>query len=127
MKKTEIGNVIIRVVLGIIFTVHGYDKFLGGIMNVADRFEGYGIPFATVAAFGVAFIELIGGIFLILGFSTRFIATILIIIMVGAIATVHFDEGFLQGYEFNVALMAMASYLAISGSKLYALDNRFVK
>lgn len=125
MNKHEIGNVLIRVVLGIIFMVHGFDKFLSGIANVVERFEEYGIPFATLVAFVIAFIELIGGTFLILGFSTRFVAGVFIVIMLGAIITVHFEQGFLQGYEFNIVLIAMASYLVITGTKLFSLDSRF--
>ncbi len=126
LYKSEFGAFIIRVVLGSIFLLHGLAKFQEGIGETVKRFESYNIPYAGYASFGVAGIELLGGFFLIIGFSVRFVSALMIIIMTVAIATVKFDEGFLNGYEYNVALLAMSSYLMFAGSRLLALDKLFV-
>ena len=47
--------------------------------------------------------------------------------MAGAIATVKYQVGFLHGYEFNLALMAMAVYLLFASNRFLALDNFIVK
>lgn len=127
MLKNEVGALILRIVLGGIFIIHGLAKFQGGISETISRFEGYNIPYADIVGFGVAGIELIGGFFLIIGFSTRFISALLIGVMAGAIVTVKFEEGFLNGYEYNVALIGMALYLLCAGSRLMALDQLFLE
>ncbi|RKQ16010.1 DoxX family protein [Lysinibacillus endophyticus] len=125
LAKYEIGALIIRVVLGVIFFVHGLTKFQEGINETVTRFAEYGIPYAQYVAYGVGGIELLGGFFLIIGFSVRFVSALLIAVMVGAIMKVKLEAGFLNGYEFNVALIAMASYLLVAGSRLLALDKLF--
>lgn len=64
---------------------------------------------------------------MIIGFTTRFIATLFTIIMIGAITFVKFDLGFLQGYELDVLLLAMSLCLLVAGSKFLAVDNFFVE
>ncbi|MFJ8235256.1 DoxX family protein [Ureibacillus sp. NPDC094379] len=123
LKQNEFGTLFIRMILGAIFTIHGFEKFKEGIQETIGRFEGYEIPYAEYVAFGVAGVELIGGFFLIIGFSTRFIAALFAIIMIGAIVKVRFELGFINGYEFNLALLAMSLYLLFGGSKMMALDN----
>lgn len=125
MYKNEVGGFFLRMVLGGIFLSHGLTKFQEGITETISRFEEYQIPYAEIVGFSVAGIELIGGFFLIIGFSVRFVSTLMIGIMVGAIVTVKFKQGFFDGYEFNIALIAMALYLLFSGSKLMSLDQLF--
>ncbi|WP_349410753.1 DoxX family protein [Pseudalkalibacillus sp. SCS-8] len=126
MMKNEIGALILRVTLGIIFFVHGLMKFQGGIENVAGWFSSIGLP--GFMAYVVAIIELVGGIALILGLGTRIVSALLAIIMVVAILKVKLSAGFLgngesAGYEFDLALLAMSVYLGLSGSKLFAVDD----
>ncbi|MEK9198112.1 DoxX family protein [Ureibacillus sp. 179-F W5.1 NHS] len=125
MYKNEVGGLFLRIVLGGIFLLHGLTKFQEGIAETISRFQGYQIPYAEIVGFGVTSIELIGGFFLIIGFSVRFVSILMIGIMVGAIVTVKFEQGFFDGYEYNVALIAMALYLLFSGSKLMSLDQLF--
>lgn len=68
-NKYEVGTLILRVVLGLTFFVHGLVKFQGGIENTAGWFSSIGLPgfLATV----VAAIELVGGIALVLGLFSR--------------------------------------------------------
>ncbi|MDI7741318.1 DoxX family protein [Lysinibacillus fusiformis] len=125
MYKNEVGGFVLRLVLGGIFLLHGFVKFKEGISETITRFGEYGIPFNEIAGFGVAGIELLGGFFLVIGFSVRFVSLLLIGVMVGAIVFVKFETGFLNGYEFNIALIAMAVYLLFAGSNLMSLDRLF--
>jgi len=70
-------------------------------------------------------IETVGGAFLILGLFTRTAATGIIMVMLGAIFTVKLGKGFLNGYEFDVSLLAMAVSLVLSGSNTLSLGNLF--
>ncbi len=123
MYKKELGALIVRVVLGVIFAVHGFVKFQDGISNTAEWFESIGLP--GFLAYGVASFEIIGGLLLIIGLGTRIVAGVFLLLMVGAIITVKLAVGFMNGYEFDLALLAMAAFLAIAGSDLYAVENRF--
>lgn len=122
MSRNEVGALIVRVVLGLIFAVHGLVKFQDGIGNTVGWFESINLP--GFLAYGVAGLELVGGILLIIGLATRIVAGLFVLLMVGAIITVKFAVGFVNGFEFDLALMAMAAFIAIAGSQLYAVDNR---
>ena len=43
-EKLEIGALILRLILGITFFVHGYVKFTGGIENTVGWFSSIGLP-----------------------------------------------------------------------------------
>jgi len=125
-NKFELGQLIIRVVLGIIFFMHGLDKFQGGVANTAGWFESIGIP--GFVAYGVAAVELVGGIMLVLGLFSRIVSILFAVVMVGAIVKVKlaigfFGNGQMAGYELDLAFLAMAVMLAITGSKAFALDQ----
>ncbi|GGH82557.1 putative membrane protein YphA (DoxX/SURF4 family) [Pullulanibacillus pueri] len=120
MMKHEIGLTLLRIMLGITLFVHGLVKFQGGIGNVAGWFQSIGLPGSL--AYIVACVELVGGIFLILGLFTRVVAALGVVIMIGAIIFAHLSSGFLGGYELNLLVMVIAFYLALCGSRFLALD-----
>jgi uncharacterized membrane protein YphA (DoxX/SURF4 family) len=129
-QKHEIGGLLIRVTLGIIFFAHGLAKFQGGIENVAGWFGSIGLPGSL--AYAVAVIELVGGILLVVGAGTRIVSALMAVLMIGATVKVKLAAGLLgngqmSGYELDLALLAMALYLVIAGSKLYALEKMFKK
>ncbi len=130
VNRFEIGTLVLRVVLGLTFFVHGLVKFQGGIENIVGWFQSIGLP--GFLAYGVGLVELIGGIMLVLGLYSRVVSGLLAIIMVGAILKVKLAVGFLgngqmAGYELDLALMAMAIFIAINGSKAFALDRIILK
>ena len=126
VRKYEMGLLILRVVLGITFLIHGIAKFQMGLGNVAGWFESIGI--LGFLGYVVSFIELLGGIALILGIGTRIVSALIAIVMVGAIFTSKLSLGFIgaeaAGYELDVVLLSMAVVLLISGSQLLSLDNK---
>ena len=126
MKNFEIGALVLRVVLGITFFIHGLAKFQGGIENTVGWFASIGLP--GVLAYAVASIELVGGILLIIGLGSRVVSAILAVLMIGATLKVKLAVGFLgngqmAGYELDLALLAMAVFIAINGSKMFAVDQ----
>ena len=129
-NKYEVSALILRVILGVSFFLHGLAKFQGGLVNTAGWFDSIGIP--SFLAYVVAFIELVGGIAMVVGFGTRIAAGLFVIIMFGAIFTVKISAGFMgngqmSGFELDLAFLGMALSLAISGSKAYALDHLLFK
>ena len=127
MNKQEIGKVILRVILGITFFIHGLAKFQGGISNTVGYFDSLGIP--GFIAYAVAAIELIGGIALILGFATKIIAILFTLIMLGAIVTAKFSLGFLgdgqmAGYELELVLLGVSVFFILADKSALSLDDK---
>lgn len=126
MNKLEASKLLLRLVLGFSFLLHGIAKFQGGIGNTAGWFDSIGIPGAF--AYAVAVIEVAGGIALIVGLGTRAVSILLGILMLGAIFTAKLSAGFMgngtgAGYELDIAFLAIAIFLALNGSKMFALDG----
>jgi|RhiMetdeSRZDD1v2_1073273.scaffolds.fasta_scaffold94014_2 putative oxidoreductase len=127
---------VIRVVLGIIFFAHGAQKVLGwyggyGLKATVGYLTSTGL--AAPIAYLVCFFEFLGGIGLVLGLLTRPAALAVAIVMVGAIAKVHWQHGFFlnwqltpgkgHGYEANLAFLAMAVACLIAGGGALSVDR----
>ncbi|MFS0919366.1 DoxX family protein [Brevibacillus sp. 179-C 1.1 NHS] len=124
-NRFEWSALILRVIAGLTFAIHGVAKFQMGLDNVAGFFGTMGLP--AFIAYLVAFLEVVGGIALILGLGTRVFAGALSVVMLGAIFKAKLAAGFLggeggAGYELDLALLAMLVSLGISGSSKFALD-----
>jgi len=128
--KNEVGVLVLRIILGVIFFIHGLVKFQGGIENIAGWFDSIGIP--GFMAYVVASIEVIGGIALIIGLGTRIVSALFVFLMLGAIIKVKLAAGFLgngemAGYELELAYLAMALFLAINGSKQFSMGQFLIE
>lgn len=126
----DVGLLVLRVVLGVIFAAHGAQKLFGsfggpGLKGVAGFHEQLGIrpPYLMAVLAGLA--EFIGGILIAVGFLTSLAAVALILVMAVAALTVHLKNGFFSqngGYEYNLALAAMALTLLIAGAGAFSVD-----
>ncbi len=121
-----LGLAILRVVLGFIFAVHGWQKYNDiGIAGMQAGFGQMGVPNAEVFAVLVIVLELVGGVLLILGFLSRPIAALLAVEMIGALVLVHAPNGFFvneNGYELVLILAAAALTIALAGPGRWSLD-----
>lgn len=125
MKKVEVGLFIIRFTVGMIFLLHGFDKFQSGLGNIAGWFESVGLP--GFLAYVIAVIELLGGLALIAGIGVRVVSILFALTMLGAIFTVKLSAGFLGGYELDVILLAASVQLALTGSNYLAIQPLLTK
>jgi Predicted membrane protein len=119
---------IVRIVVGIIFLVHGWQKvFQMGFAGVTGGFTHMGIPAPGVTGPFIACVELLGGAALIIGLLTRLAALGLVADMLGAILFVHFKNGFFNpmGYEYPLMLLVGALAILIAGPGSWAVDNNF--
>jgi putative oxidoreductase len=129
-------SLILRVTLGGVMFAHGAQKLLGWFGG--NGFEGtmgfftqkMGLPW--LIAFLVIIGESIGSLGLIAGFLTRFTAASFIVIMVGAIATVHWPQGFFmnwsgqqqgEGFEYHLLVIGISAALLITGGGKWSLDG----
>jgi putative oxidoreductase len=125
-QQTQWGIALLRVVTGVIFFLHGWQKlFEMGHDGVTGFFTSLNIPLPAVAAAIVIAVELLGGLALILGFLTRLVAVPLAIDMLVALVVVHRAKFFVAegGYEFVLLLAAASAALFFLGSGAFALDN----
>jgi putative oxidoreductase len=126
-QRMALGITILRLIVGIVFTVHGAQKlFVFGFGGVAGAFGQMHIPMAAIAGPGVAILEFVGGIALLLGLFTRVFALLLAIEMLGAIFFVHARNGFFlpTGFEYAFTLLGACVVLAIAGAGEYGIDTR---
>jgi uncharacterized membrane protein YphA (DoxX/SURF4 family) len=103
------ANILIRLVTGGIFLNEGVLKFIDPVTNGAGRFANIGIPAPGFFGPFVASVEVIGGIMLVLGLSTRLAALALFINISVAIFTTKIPVLLGHGY-FGFSLMKVKNY-----------------
>lgn len=120
-KCVDKALLVLRIVAGLIFIVHGWGKLFGGMPGIPG-FTGYlttlGVPAAGLFAWVIAILEFFGGIALVLGIGTRLIAGLLAIQM--AIAFLLVSRSLPKG-DLELALFGIAFALAMGGGGAYAL------
>ena len=120
------GLTVLRIVVGIVFFAHGYQKlFKIGIHGVAGMFAHSGIPLPLVAAVIVSLVEFVGGLLLIAGIATRVAAALNGVDMLVAIFAVHLKHGFFapMGFEFPLTLLAACVCLVLAGGGCWSLKK----
>ncbi len=124
------GITILRVVLGIVFVMHGGQKlFIYGFSGVAGLMGRVGIPLPLLSAVVVTAVEFLGGAALLLGLLTRWAAALLAINMLVAMVVVHLRAGFFlpNGFEYTLTLLAANIALALTGPGEAAVDTALKK
>lgn len=127
----------IRLALGAIFIGHGGQKLFGwfggyGPKGTIGYFQqALGVPPALTVLAMLA--EFLGGLGVLLGFLTRPAAAGIIMVMLVAVAKVHWGHGFFlnwelkpergHGIEMNLALIGMALTVLIAGGGAYSVDR----
>ena len=122
----------VRLVLGGIFVAHGAQKVLGawggpGLKAFAANPAPYAFMRPAWLWMGAAAVsELVGGGLVVLGLLTRLGALSLAIVMAVAIFGVHWGSFFSnqKGFEYPLALFAMALALLISGGGQVSIDQK---
>lgn len=122
----DAGLLIGRLALGVIFVAHGWQKFNDiGHGGVTAMFKGLGIPMPSLAAAFATWVEMLGGLALILGLLTPVAGVLLAANMAGALWFAHLDKGLFAtkgGYELVLILGATALLLACTGAGRFSLD-----
>jgi putative oxidoreductase len=128
----EWGYLVLRATLGVIFLAHGGQKLFGwfgghgfeGTVQFFTTQMGVPAPLAVLAILT----EFFGGLAVLLGVFSRTAALGLAAVMVVAALKVHLANGFFlgaapgqgNGIEYNLALFAMALFVAMAGPGRFA-------
>jgi len=127
-KMRDFAPLFLRVVTGLIFAMHGWQKLQGGVPGVSGMLTSLGFPAPELFAVILIAAELGGGILLILGAFTHWVAKILAFVALVALVTVHLKAGFfLPGYEFILLILASCVSLMITGPGKWSLDKKMKK
>ena len=128
LSESDIIMLAFRVVIGLTFAAHGYQKFFKGgkIAGTAGWFDSMGIkPNGKVHAIMAATTEMGTGILLALGLLTSFASAGMVAVMIVAGYTVHRGKFFIvsNGWEYNFVLSVIAIAIAGIGPGRASLDH----
>jgi len=126
-RTTAYGALVLRLALGTMFIAHaGLKYFVFTLPGTAQFFQSLGLPGGLAyLTFGA---ELAGGVLILAGVYTRWVAAVLIPILVGA-TWAHAGNGWVftaasGGWEYPAFLTFAAAAQALLGDGAYALANR---
>ena len=118
----------VRIIVGIIMFAHGLQKLQGGPANFGGLLSQLGVPAPEFMAYVVTFVELVGGVLLIVGLLSRLSALLLTIDLVVAILLVKLNIGLIApqgsgaGAELDLALIAGFLVILLAGPGRFSLD-----
>lgn len=116
-EKGEIASLPVRLALGASMIYHGLEK-LRAPRQTGRYFEGAGIRPGKPWALAVGAAECTAGILTLAGIGTRLAGALVLVTQANAINKVHGPKGYdvaKGGFEYNLALIAIATGLLIAG------------
>lgn len=125
----DISPLMFRLILAYGFYEPAKNK-IADVHAIGDWFASMELPAPYFQAYLATYTECAGVILLILGLGTRIISIPLLITMIVAIKTVHWENGFAasdNGFEIPLYYMAMLLSLLFTGAGKISLDHLIVK
>lgn len=123
----DVATLALRLAVGVVLAYHGWLK-LGDVSGFAGFVDSLGIPAPELMAYVVTYLEFLGGIALIVGLATRYVAALFVVEMVFTIALVKVDVGLIAseggvGAELDLLILAAALSLVLTGAGRWSLDS----
>lgn len=98
LNKAPYAALVLRVALGVLALAHGLLKvFVFTPAGTVGFFESLGLP--GVLAYATIAIEVVGGLALIAGVFTRYVAIAMVPVLLGSIVFAHWNAGWLFSNE----------------------------
>jgi putative oxidoreductase len=129
----------LRLIIGFGFMAHGWAKLSRGPSGLTKLLAEIGAPLPEATAWVSTFVELFGGLAVLLGAFVEFVSVPLIVMMLVAMFTVHLKYGFSSvntigltqsgpqfgppGYEVNLLYIAGLVSLTLSGAGAMSVDR----
>lgn len=115
-----VGDTLLRVALGVMFIAHSVvlKYFTFTLAGTAQYFESIGLP--AFLAYVVFAVEAIGGVLLVLGIATRWVALGLVPVLLGAMWA-HIGNGWVfsapnGGWEYPLFLVVISVAVALQAT-----------
>jgi putative oxidoreductase len=133
----DITLLLIRLGLGGIMIWHGLTRWLftaDGVPKYIDYLTQFGVPYPIYAGWGVTILELVGGIFIVLGALTPLVALLALAQQIALISYTNYWRGpdlldqagaYVGGWEYNLSLALLALVLLSFGPGRAAIDRLF--
>ncbi len=127
----DLGLLVLRVVVGLIFAAHGAQKAFGwwngpGFAGWTGFIGKMGLRPALLWSTIATSAELVGGVAVALGLLTPLVAAALVAQGLVIVLRAHWSAGFWnanRGYEFPLSLLGGAAAILFTGPGLWALDT----
>lgn len=126
LRLTDLATALLRVSLGLMFLAHSLilKLFVFTLPGTAEFFASIGLP--GPFAYVVFAAEAVGGVLLVLGVQTRWVALALLPVLAGA-TWAHWGNGWMFGYpnggwEYPLYLTVLAGAQAMLGDGAFALS-----
>jgi putative oxidoreductase len=127
---SPIAGTLVRIVVGVMFVMHVMGKFHNGADAVAGYMGKNGLQPGLFFAYAAMTLESVGGVLLIIGLFTRFVAAALAIEMLIALLVVHLPKGYAAsggGYEYVLLIGIVLFTIAMRGGGPYSVDAKIGK
>lgn len=132
-RLAGLAPLLVRLIVGTIMAAHGLQKLTQmGPGNFGGQvLASLGVPLPVLMGYVVTFVELFGGILLIVGLFSRLIALLLTIDLAVALLLVKVGVGLIApegggaGAELDLALIAGFLVILLSGPGKLSLDHAF--
>jgi putative oxidoreductase len=121
--QREWGIAVVRVTMGIILLIAGYQKFAGGVGAAAAGFEKIPIPLPWLSAVFISTVELVGGALLIVGLGVRWLG---LAFALEHVVTTFWVQLRLRGWpngRLELLLLAGGLMLFLAGPGKMAIDT----
>ncbi|MBN3753997.1 DoxX family protein [Paraburkholderia sp. Tr-20389] len=125
-NQADLAATILRVALGVLYLAHSLQKiFVFTLPGTAQFFQSIGFP--GWLGYLTAFVELAGGIALLLGVQVRWVALVLVPFMLGALS-VHLPNGWgfaspHGGWEYPAFWAVTLVVQSLLGNGLFAVSG----
>jgi putative oxidoreductase len=128
-RNSNAAILVLRIVIGISFIIHGYSKITGGPerwIAIGEKISIIGIEFGyLIFGFLATFSEFFGGVALLAGFLTRLSTVGIGFTMIIAILS-HIAQGdSITRILHPLELLAVCVLIFVNGPGKYSIDNLF--
>lgn len=115
-----------RALISTLFILSGFSKLAAPAMTIG-YIQSVGLPLPSIAFALAAFIELVGGIALLLGYRTRMVASVLVVFALATAVFFHHnlgDQNQLIHFFKNIAIAGGLLHVVAFGGGRFSLDGR---
>ena len=135
----QCGPLLLRLIVGYGFMVHGYAKLTRGPETFAVLLHTLGVPLPLLFAWLTTLVELLGGLAILLGAFVPVVSLPMAVVLLTALFTIHLPYGFFSvklvevtgngvrfgpvGYEVILLYLASLGALVLGGAGPLSVDQ----
>lgn len=135
----QCGPLLLRLIVGYGFIVHGYAKLARGPDTFAVVLHTLGVPLPLLLAWVTVVVELAGGVAILIGAFVPIVSLPMAVVLLTALVTIHLPYGFFSvklvevtemgtkfgpvGYEIILLYLASLAALVLGGAGPLSVDQ----